>query len=288
MSRAQELVATFDEFIGKYRREEVEEALTLQEEITPRLIAILDEIATDPVRYAAEDHHAEAYAVALLAHFREGKAHLPIIRAFSIPDEERDYIWSDMLTETLPALLCRTAAGDYSAIMEVVRNRDANEFLRASALEALKLGIVSGDLPREEGLALYATLFDEKLAEPEDYFWSSLVIDLIDIYAEELITEIRDLFVREYVFEGDVSCTEVEEVMAKGYETAMTKLNETLAWRLPADVHRYISWFACFQENDRPTPLIRPNSPLNAMKKKKEKSRNKRKLAKASKRKNRR
>jgi hypothetical protein len=47
MSRAKELVAAFDVFNGKYRREEVEEALTLQEEITPLLISILDDIAAD-------------------------------------------------------------------------------------------------------------------------------------------------------------------------------------------------------------------------------------------------
>jgi len=287
MSRTQELVAAFDEFTGKYRRQEMEEALTLQEEITPLLISILDDIASDPVRYVAEDHHAETYAVALLAHFRENKAHLPIIRAFSIPDEQRDYIWSDMLTETLPALLCRTAAGDYSSVMEIIRNKDAYEYLRASAMEALKLGIASGDLPRAEGIALFATLFDETLAEPEDYFWASLVIDLLDLYAEELITEIRDLFDKEFVFEGEISLKNVEEEMADGYDVAMEKLKKKIEWRLPDDVHQYISWFACFREKNQTTPS-QNISPIKAQKKHKEKSRSNRKQAKASKRKNRR
>lgn len=55
------------------------------------------------MRYAAEDRNAHTYAVALLAHFRETKAHLPLIRAFTIPDEQREFIWGDMLTETFPA-----------------------------------------------------------------------------------------------------------------------------------------------------------------------------------------
>lgn len=287
MTRANELVAAFDIFDGKYRREEVEEALTLQEEITPLLIAILDEIAADPVSYQDGDHHAEAYAVALLAHFREKKAHRPIIRAFSIPNEQRDYIWSDMLTETLPALLCRTAGGDYSAIMEIIRDRNAYEYLRASAMEALKLGIAGGDLSRKEGIALFATLFDETLAEPEEYFWASLVMDLLDIYPEELITEIRDLYAKEFVFEGEVTLREVEEVMSEGYDAAMAKLKDTLDWRLSDDVHSYISWFACFREPPRTPPRL-DTSPLKAQKKQKEKSRNSRKQAKTSKRKNRR
>ena len=121
MSRTNELIAAFDAVPEKYLREEMEEAVSLQEEITPLLLAILDEIVVDPVRYIEEGHTAEIYAVALLAHFRETKAHIPIIRAFSIPDEQRDYIWSDMLTETLPALLCRTAVGQCHAKAAVIQ-----------------------------------------------------------------------------------------------------------------------------------------------------------------------
>ena len=286
MSRTNELIAAFDAVPKKYLREEMEEAVSLREEITPLLIAILDEIVVDPVRYIEEGHSAEIYAVALLAHYRETKAHLSIIRAFSISDEQREYIWCDMLTETLPALLCRTAGGDYSAVMEIIRNRDAYEYLRTSALEALKLGIASGDLPRDRGMALFATLFDETLAEPEDYFWASLVMDLLDLYPEELISEIRDLFVKGFVFQGEVSLKNVEDEMAEGRDKAMEKLRQLVVWSLPDDVHEYISGIACFRGVDEKVPVSH-GSPVNAQKKQKQKERSNRKKAKVSKRKNR-
>ncbi|MFZ4857422.1 MAG: DUF1186 domain-containing protein [Desulfuromonadaceae bacterium] len=286
MSRTNELIAAFDAVPEKYLREEVEEAVSLREEITPLLIAILDEIVVDPVRYIEEGHSAEIYAVALLAHFRETKAHLPIIRAFSIPDEQREYIWCDMLTETLPALLCRTAGGDYSAVIELIRNRDAYEYLRTSALEALKLGIASGDLSRDKGMALFASLFDETLADPKEYFWASLVMDLLDLYPEELISEIRDLFAKGFVFEGEVSLKNVEDEMAEGYDKAMEKLQKQAGWSLPEDIHGYISNFACFRGVDEKVPT-RHGSPANAQKKQKKQERSNRKKAKVSKRKNR-
>jgi hypothetical protein len=287
VSRAMELVAAFDVFRGRYLREEVEEALALREEITPLLIGLLDRIAADPARYASEEHHAEAYAAALLAHFREKSAHLPIIKAFRIPDEQRDYIWSDMLTETLPALLCRTAGGDYSAVMDLARDKGAYVYLRTAALEAVKLGVASGELTREKGLALFATLFDETLAEPGDYFWSSLVADLLDIYPGELDSEVRGLFAKGFVYDGDVSLREVEEVMAKGKEAVLTRLEKIREWRLPEDVHGYISWFGCFNQNERAVSQPRP-SLLNLHGKKKNKNKSKRKQEKASRRKNRR
>ena len=286
MSRTNELKAAFDAVPKKYLREEMEEAVSLREELTPLLISILEEIAADPVRYIEEGHSAEIYAVALLAHYRETKAHLPIIRAFSIPDEQREYIWCDMLTETLPALLCRTAGGDYSAVMAIIRNRDAYEYLRTSALEALKLGIASGDLPRDKGMALFATLFAETLAEPEEYFWASLVMDLLDLYPEELISEIRDLFAKGFVFQGEVSLKNVEDEMAEGRDKAMEKLRQLVVWSLPDDVHEYISGFACFREREEKAPVTH-GSPANAQKKQKKQEQSNRKKAKVSKRKNR-
>ena len=92
MSRAKELIAAFDAVPKKYLRDEMKEAVFLQEEITPLLISILEEIAADPVCYIEEGHSSEVYTVAMLAHFRETKSHIPIIRAFPIPGEQRDYI----------------------------------------------------------------------------------------------------------------------------------------------------------------------------------------------------
>lgn len=287
MSRAEELIAAFDEFTGRYKREEMEEAITLQEEITPLLLNILEEVIADPQGYADELHHAETYAVALLAHFREEKAHLPIIRAFSIPDEPRDYIWGDMLTETFPAVLCRTSGGDYTHVMALIRNRNAYEFTRASAMEAIKLGMLCGHLTRKECLALYESLFEERLAEPGDFFWGSLVCDLLDLHAVELREKIDALFDKGFIYEGEVSLEDVEQSFSVGYEEAMRRLDDKREWRLPEDLHDYVSWFACFSEKPS-TGLLQAPSPLKAQKKQKEKDRNKRKQAKQSKRKNRR
>jgi hypothetical protein len=156
-------------------------------------------------------------------------------------------------------------------------------------MEALKLGIGCGDLSREEGIAMFATLFEETLADPEKYFWASLVIKLLDLYPKELIAEIRDLFAKGFVFEGEVSLNDVENEIARGYEVAMENLKKRLEWSLPDDVHKYISWFACFREDKEKRtghPQNEP-SPLKAKRKQKNVNRDKQKQAKAAKRKNR-
>lgn len=285
--RAAELVELFDTIWDVYLHDEVDEAITLQEEITPLLLDILHQVVADPQKYADEEHFANNYAVTLLAHFREPKAHLPILKAFNLPQEQLGLIWGDMVTEKFPALACRTAHGNYDAIKEIVLDKGAYEFLRASAMECIVLAVAMGEISRDDALSYYESLLnDDTLADPDDFFWSGIAGDLMDLYPGELLERIRELYAKGYISENEISVQELDNVMAAGLEGAIEKLPARLAWRVPEDVHKYISWFACFRENKRETkPAVQSNhSPLN---KKKEKSRVKRKQAKSSKRKNR-
>jgi hypothetical protein len=112
------------------------------------------------------------------------------------------------------------------------------------------------------------------------------VNDLLDIYPGELIAEIRDLFATGFVFEGEVSLKDVEEVMDAGFDATIAELGETDKGRLPEDVHDYISLFACFRKNDV-CGANRQISPVKVPTANKEKARTKLKKAKISKRKNR-
>ena len=49
--RILKIQAAFEAFDGTYRRDEVDAALALREEITPYLIAILDKVLADPATY---------------------------------------------------------------------------------------------------------------------------------------------------------------------------------------------------------------------------------------------
>jgi hypothetical protein len=123
--RIQRIISAFDHFDGEYKKAEMEEALTLKDEITPHLIRILEDLAANPREYAAKGHYANVYAAALLGYFQEPGAHLPIIRAFCINDEDREELWGDMVTETLPALLFLTCGGSLEAIKKLVLDKDS-------------------------------------------------------------------------------------------------------------------------------------------------------------------
>ena len=54
-AKVSEILASFEMYDGKYKREQIDAAISLKEEITPHLIEILENVLSDPEKYAAND-----------------------------------------------------------------------------------------------------------------------------------------------------------------------------------------------------------------------------------------
>ena len=281
--RIHELIEAFDKFDGSYKRQEIEEAVALREEITPHLIRILEELAADPQRYA-DEHYANTYAVALLAHFQEPAAHLPIIKAFSFPLEQLDALWGDMTTQTLPILLFQTC-GDLNAIKELVLDQSIHDYTRGAATEALTYAVARGMADREETVGFLAGLFTGNEAERGGDFWSALACTIADMHPDGAMDAIRKAFAEGLIFEGYVGLDDIEAEFLKGKDKVMETFRRDVDGKVPTDIHGYLSWFASFRENDRARGL--GHSLSNSQKQKKSENQAKKKMAKKSKKKNR-
>jgi hypothetical protein len=296
--RIQHLLDVFDHFDDTYKRAELEEALTLREEITPHLLAILERLIADPDLYIAEAHYGNVYASALLSHFREPRAHQLLIRAFALSRDRLDPLWGDIVTETFPAMLLNTCAGSMAGIQALVLDRQVDEYVRSSALSAIAFAVVANVISRREALDFFATLFDRSLAEEDSYFWLALASSIEDLEGVELANEVRALVADELAPEGEIAEWLLEEpqldLFADEPEVTLTTLKEEMAYRVPENIHGYCSWFGCFQENrpvrhfhDHDGPFPPGASLPKTNPKQKNKARKNRKLAKKSKRKNR-
>jgi hypothetical protein len=284
-SRIQELIAAFDNFDGKYKHDKVEEAITLQDEIAPALIAILEEITAEPVKYAQGDHFAHCYAVALLAHFQEPAAHLPIIRAFTIPETELDELWGDMVTMTLPALLIQTCDNDLSVIRDLILNSETLEFVRGAAIEAISYAVAKELADRGEVIGFLSGLLTGVEAEEGSYFWSSVVSAIADMHPLEAMEPITKAFENGLILPDYIEMQDVERELARPQEELLIELRTTVERRIPQDVHEYISWFACFRES--PQTLQPVHGTLRKEQNKNKNNRAKNKQAKKSRKKNR-
>lgn len=289
-SRAEELIQEFDLFNGVYKRETMEEALTLRDEITPHLLRILDEVAADPDRYAEEGHFANVYAVSLLAYFQEPAALEPIIRAFCIPGDPREELWGDMVTKTLPALLLQTCNGRLDPIKTLILDRTVYEYVRGAAITALAYAVVRGLAPREEVVEFLSALFTGTEADEDSDFLGDVACTLGDLHPEEAMPVLRQAFDDELIWPGFVNIEDLERDLAHGREAQLASLAAEADYRIPTDIHQYISWFACFREKT-PDRRLSPPSSANIHKqqqKAKSTNRTKNKAAKKARKKNRR
>ena len=251
--RIDRILQAFDGPTDKYCRAEVDEAVTLREEITPRLLGVLDELVAAPEEHCERDSLLHAYAAALLAHFEEPTAHLPIIRAFSLPEETEDLLWGDLSTELLPTLLFKTCGGKVDALKKSILDRGANESLRASAIDALSLTALTGIVPREEVLAFFAGLFTGAEADRESAFWSQVAATATDLWPEEILPALRQAFDDGLVAPSYVGWDEIEASVAVPREDALARERERLERRLPANAHDYLSGWFCFAPKRAPT-----------------------------------
>ena len=286
----QALLARFDYTDGVYLRDEMDIAVAQREAITPHLIALLDDLADNPLRYTLEGRNGHVYAVSLLSHFRETAAHRAIIRAFTVPREQLEELWGDMITETLPTLLHRTCGGSLDRIRALVVDREVDPFVRGAAIEALTFAVAEGVADRDETVAFLEGLFTGEEAETDSFFWSNLVATLCDLHPGDSMELIRRAYADNLVQKDYIAPEDVGRSLTLDRAEAMEALRERTRRRMPADLHRYISWFAEFQpKEDPPRPEAdRETERTRRAGKKKQAERARNKAAKKARKKNRR
>ncbi len=252
------LLYAFDQMGDTYLREEVEEALQHREELTPHLIKIIESVADNPLLYSLEQRNAHVYAATLLSEFGEPAAHLPFIRAFSIPEEQLVDIWGDMTTETLPTLLYRTSDGSLDTIKNLVVHRNVDQFVRCAAMEALSYVVAFQPFHRDEVVRFLQGLFTGNEAERDSYYWGNLAATLCDLHPGESMDILRRAFEEGLIHPTFISQENIDQANAKTLEEAMERLRSWVTSRMPADVHAYISWFTEFHQDELDQPPVRP------------------------------
>jgi hypothetical protein len=274
---------------GTYKREYVNAAIEMKEEITPYLIEILEKVLSNPAEYVArEDYHAHIYALMLLGHFGEHRAHKTIVELFSLPGDIPDKLFGDIITEDLPVILFRTCDGLLDMIRSLVLNRGAYEFCRGSAIRAITFAVAEGIVEREGVLDFFGSLFTGDEADPSSHFWDALASDVCALYPEELMDTIKKAYQDGLISPGYIQYKHFEKALQDGKEICLEKVRKKLQRRSMDDLHRSMSWWACFDRQKEPfLPVSNASIQQSKKNKKKAKKKKRRKMAKASKRKNR-
>ena len=278
-----ELLADLDFWTGRTKIELVDEAIERWGAIVPHLLSHLKTVIADPKGYLDEDHDLLPYALLLLTHFREERAHPLMLSLFSLSGDILHDLLGDIKTTALPVFLLRTSGGSLDGIKALVCERNADQFVRWAAMEALCLAVVAGMIDREGTIDFLAGLLTGDEAEPGSYFWAGVANSLCDLYPDEVMDVVRKAYEDGLVIPGAITLKDFERTLDLGLEHTLANVRRELSWRVPEDIEQLLAM--CEEVGDGPDDMPR-QVPQND-KKAKVKRKNKKKMAKASRRKNR-
>ncbi len=281
------LVSTDD---NKYRRDEIDDALSRREEVIPFLIDILKNVLENPQNIIEDENcQGHMYALMLLGHLKEKSAHDIILKIFSLPEDMPYELFGDITTENLPAILLNTSGGCFDGIKELALNTKADEYCRGSALKAMMYGVVNGSISRGEVLAFYRGILENRKSEPSSDFFNELASCVCDLYPEGLMDIIEECYEDDYIDPWYIEIDSFEVALEIGKEECLEKIKRDAEYSFPEDIHSAMSWWACFEGNQSnewiPDNYTSGNVLYDAARQKKKKK--KRKVSKASKKKNR-
>ncbi len=275
---------------GKYKREELDAAIQLKEEITPYLIKVLEKVRENPHAYIEdEDLYDHIYGIMLLGHFKEPSVHKVIIDLFSLPDDLPDKMFGDMCTTDLPMILFNTCGGSIDLMQSLALNKSADEYCRVSACQAIAYAALAEYISREDALDFFSTLFTREEAEETSDFWGLVAIIMGDLYPNDHIELIQNAFEEGLIRPGMVGYDFFERSLKLGEEACLDKLRQDFEHRSLDDIHASMSWWACFQEKSKSTGVTQQIKIQKISEKKRASAKKKkRNQAKKSRKKNRR
>lgn len=253
--KTETILKTLEHHTGRFPREALQAAVARRDEITPHLLTIVEQAASDIDRIVADQTYmAHIYAFHLLAQFREERAYAPIVAFFSIPGQVTLDVTGDFVTESLGRVLAAVCGGDVGPMQSLVENASANEYVRAAALSGMLCLFVEGVVAREEIIAYFRGLFRGGLERTYSFAWDGLVSRSTALYPEELLPDIRQAFADDLVDEMHIDLPWVEQVLAEGKEATLGRLRQNRHYRFIRDVIAEMEWWACFDTPPPPKP----------------------------------
>ncbi len=198
----------------------------------------------DPTGLPENEGMLFSYSMYLLTKWREPHAYPLIVRWLSLPGEAAFEIGGDTVTEEGSRFLVSTCGGDVAPFKALILNRDANEYCRGQAVEALALLAAWEEVPYESVVDYFLWLAREGLERESNQAWNSLAANCAHLEALPVFPELRRAYEQGLIDPLFIQARELDQVEAapRGKEIARFRERHPLI----IDVAQETSWWACF------------------------------------------
>ncbi|MCB1181724.1 MAG: DUF1186 domain-containing protein, partial [Chlamydiia bacterium] len=174
-----------------------------------------------------DNYQGHLYAMYLLAQFREPKSYPLLIELISFPGEIPHAILGDVLTEDLSRILASVCDYNLEPIKKLIETPHLNEYVRGAAQTAIVILVGSSLLPRSYAIDYFGSLFNGKLERCPSFAWDNLISSCCDLYPDELLLEIHQVFKENLVDPTFISFEDVKAILNEKKESHLFRLHQT-------------------------------------------------------------
>ena len=169
-------------------------ALDNWDEAAPGLLGVVERFAGGADR-SEEAAGAVFFILHLAGERRETRAFAPLC-CLARDAEAIDSVLGDGVTTTLARIMIGTYDGDLDTLKGVIEAAEADEYVRAGALEVLAYLAATGRVARDEAEAYLLRLYDTLRPQREGFVWSGWVLAVGLLGLEALSDVVRRAFGR--------------------------------------------------------------------------------------------
>src|SRR3954464_1495897 len=197
-------------------QEAAEWALDHWEEAAPGLLGVLERFASGTER---SDEAARAvFFILHLAGEKQDPRAFPLLCRLAQNGEAIEAVLDDGITTTLKRILISIYDGDLDSLKGVIEAAEADEFVRAGALEVLAYLTATKRITREEAEAYLLRLYNTLQPQHQSFVWSGWVLAIALLGLEAFSGVVRQAFGRGLI-----------DPMVMNYDSFRRDLGRTLA-----------------------------------------------------------
>ena len=194
-----------------------------------------------------------AYALYLLAKWREPRAYSLVIRWLSLPGEGAFDLAGDVVTQDGGRILAAVCDGNLEPITTLILNREPDEYCRAAGVTALALLAAWAEVPHKVIVDHFLSLAREGLERETSYVWAGLAAESADIEAVDVFPELHRAYDEGLIDPRCIGRSELGEVEAAPRGRFLERTRD----RHPPidDVAEATRWWGDFQRGRRADQL---------------------------------
>jgi hypothetical protein len=200
---------------GGFPVEAIRAAQADRDAMVPVFLQCIDECLTSGG--ASSSRSALFFVFHLLGEWREKSAYRPLAKLLRLHEDAIDALLGGAVTETVHRVMAGVFDGDPEPLYEVIRDSNADQFIRSRMCQTLAMVARRGELSRDEAARFLGECYSQLEPQEDCFVWNGWLDAIVWLGLDDLKPLVQQALARDYVDFG-LAFEEFEEDLRHAVE----------------------------------------------------------------------